>query len=194
VKPFREKDFYGRTIFKPGQEFTSEERAAILAQHAKDYRDQIAQSVEKLVAEGQKDILVVDHHNTAGDHPVHHNKAYMPVVTFCNGGLQDTGEQTDDEVFSASAQHLMTMKRVFEEQTSIPAEINTIYRQSHTLRWVMNDIAPLYEGVRIHGIFIEYNLSMIHNPISKQNDLHALEKLRTAFNAGIDQVLASFSE
>lgn len=190
VKPFRDRSFYGKPIFKPGQEFSKEERAKFLQQHAKVYRRKIRTAVESLVNSGEKKIVLIDHHNTASEHPVGATGDYMPLITFGNGGVHDTGKEADDdEVYSCPAEVLKTMQKVFKKQTTFPAEINHIYRQSHTIRWLMNDVAPQYADVEFYGIFIEYDLSFIHNPLSRYNDEKAKHVLHTAINACVDAAL-----
>jgi len=195
TRPFGNSDFYGRPIYKPGQEFTTKERQYFLKNHAEKFRENITESIKKLANAGCEQILFVDHHNTAGDHPVGKTGKYMPVIDVCNGGAAHTGEPLDDEEVdgvSCPAEFLQTFKRGFESSLGLPAEINTVYSMSHTGRWILNEVQPKFPQMKIHLLFLEYNLSFIHNPVTQKNDSEAKEKIHQAINGGIDVILEKY--
>lgn len=185
---FRTHDFYGASIYKEGQEFTKEERQYFLDNYAKKFRENIIDAISSLVKEGHKKILFIDHHDTMGDHPVGQSGQYMPIITVCNGGARNTGEALKNEIFSCPAEFLQTFKEKFDYNLGLPAEINHVYSTSHTIDWLMQTVQPQFLGVEIFGIFLEYNLSLIHNPISKKNDLKARDALHKAINSGINAI------
>jgi len=63
---------------------------------------------------------------------------------------------------------------------------------SHTGRWILNEIQPKFPQTKIHVLFLEYNLSFIHSPITQKNDLKTKEKIHQVINRGIDMILEKY--
>jgi len=179
ARPFRTHDYYGAPIYKEGKEFTQEERQHFLNHYIKPFRENIINAISDLVKKGYKKILFVDHHNTAGEHTVGKTGKYMPVITICNGG---------EDILSCPFEFLETFKESFEDKLNLPAEINYVYSMSHTITWLLDAVRPQFPDIDLYGLFLEYNLSFIHNPISKNNDLIAMESIHKAINSGIDAI------
>ncbi|MDA1079520.1 MAG: N-formylglutamate amidohydrolase [bacterium] len=180
----RKTDFYGNNLYLPGKSLTREELANYLEKYAKPYRESITAAVRELQAAGHKKILVIDHHNTAGDHPVGRTGRYMPMLTVCNG--EGSGN------ISCPTGYLQTFARTFKESFGYPAEINDIYSMGHTIRWLVESVQKEFSDIQIHGFLLEYNLNIIHNSVTKKNDLHAKEILLNSINSGINAIFSSY--
>ncbi len=188
---FRETDFYGNEVFKEGLEFSEEERVLFLRKYAKAYRSKILKSLKKAHKAGIKQILFVDHHNTASDHPVSRTGTYMPAITVSNGGKRTSGKYDPDteRLLSCPPDYLQTFKEKFEAHTSFTAEINCVYKQSHTIKWLHEEIQPMFPEMKIYCIFLEYDLNLIHNPLSRRNDHLAKALLRNNINRSLDAII-----
>jgi len=188
----RDKDFYGNKIFKSGKEFTAKERTQFRKDFAGGYRQRIINAFRRAHELGFKEVLFVDHHNTASEHPVNKSGAYMPSLIVSNGGKRFSGAKSaqNDEKLSCPAEFLHTFKDAFDTRMNFRAEINYIYTMSHTIRWIMKDVAPQFNGMKIYCIFLEYDLNLIHNPITKRNDHLAKAMLRDAINTSLEAVIA----
>ncbi len=187
ARPRRTTDFYGNKLFLTGKSLTNKEYAAFLSKYAESYREAILTAISKLQAEGHKKVLVIDHHNTAGDHPVGATGQYMPMLTVCNGGT--TGKT------SCPTEYLQTFTQSFEKSFGYPAEINKVYKIGHTIQWLAKSVQKEFPDMELHGFLLEYNLNIIHNSVTRSNDLRAIEKLHKSINKAIDAVFSShFSE
>jgi N-formylglutamate amidohydrolase len=175
--------FYGQKIYKDSCEFTEAERAQYREKYAASYIRRLDKAVQELVDRGEKKILVIDHHNTAGDHRVGQTGQYMPVITFCSSLDESVG------VSAAPEEMVKNMQRAFTDKTGLSAEINHVYSSSNISRYVRDTLAGRHEDVQINCVFIEYNLSLIHNPLTRKSDTEAILKMRDAINASIDAVI-----
>lgn len=187
-RPFRVYDFYGNLIYKKGKEFSKKERQYFLDNFAKQFRENIINAISELAKKGYKKILIIDHHNTASDHLAGQTGEYMPIITVCNGGAKNTGKHIKNEIISCPPKFLKTFKQTFENSLGLPTEINCVYKMSNTIRWLVKSVRPRFPKIELYGIFLEYNLSLIHNPITKTNDLQARDIIHKTINLGIDAI------
>lgn len=183
---FREVDFFGRQIFKEGQEFNHFEKENLLMKYWHPFHQQIIKSIQKLDNGKNELILLVDYHNTAGDHALNQEHEYMPSMILSNLGAEVTGKKDEHHpVISMPPQYVMHLRDFIHEDLGIAVEVNTIYHGGYDLYWFAHLRDILKTHAKIYGIQIEYNLDYIFNPISKTFDKKALETMQKCLNEGL---------
>ena len=187
---FRKYDFHTKSrVWKEGREPTSLERTELLQKYWFPYYDEIFEKLRKLIANGAKRILFIDHHNTASDHPAGDGREYMPAMVISNLGSRNRGGRVRSrgDVSLPAAAMRFFQKALFEE-VGLTAEINQIYHGGYAIRWVLENAQKIDPNVKVFGVQFEYNLGLIHNPLSRKNDLVALDTLKKKVNRAITRL------
>lgn len=183
---FREMDFFGRQVFKEGKEFTTTEKENLLMRFWHPFHQEIIESVHKLDDGKNEVILMVDYHNTAGDHALNQDRDYMAAMILSNLGAQTTGKKDEHHpVISMKPNHIAHLRDFLAEDLQISVEINTIYTGGYNLYWYAHLRDMLKTKAKIYSVQIEYNLDYIYNPISHQIDEKALHKMQRSINKGL---------
>jgi formiminoglutamase len=186
-KTFRDEDFFGRPIFKPGQAPTNTEKEELIKKYWWPFHCQVADSVKKLDQENPGKILIIDYHNTAGDHPLNEHHDYMPSMIISNLGQHYHGtRENDEDVISMPGKHMRFLSQAIEAQLPLHVEVNKVYRGGYNTRW-FSDLQKEVES-EVYTVQIEYNLDYVHNPISRTIDEEALKTMQTALNQAIEML------
>lgn len=187
---FRRHDFHGKKkVWKDGCEPTNFEKAELLQRNWFPYYEEIFENLRKLIERGAKKILFIDHHNTAFDHPAGDGREYMPAIVISNFGSRHRGGRVKSRgEVSLPAHALKFFRKALFTETGLNAEINQIYHGGYAVKWVMENAKMIDPNVKIYGLQFEYNLGLIHNPLSRKNDLVALDLLRKKTNRAITQL------
>ncbi len=188
---FRSRDFHhGHKIWKKGKELTVLEQTELLHKNWFPYYDEIFAKMKKLIDNGAKRILFVDHHNTAFDHPAGGRQEYMPAIVISNLGSCNIGGRVSSRGdVSIPAAALKFFQKALFEEVGLMAEINQVYHGGYSIRWVTENAKKIDPKVKVFGVQFEYNLGLIHNTLSKKNDLVAMEILRKKVNRAIVQLV-----
>jgi len=186
---FREFDFYGRRVFKDGQNFSKHEKENLLMKYWYPFHQAITDSIQALDNAGNEVILLVDYHNTAGGHALNRNNDYMPSMILSNLGAEDTYENY--EGLSIPYDYLFELSDFIEDQLDISADLNRIYKGGYNLYWYthLKDILNL--NAKIYAIQIEYNLDYVFDPVTRKFDEKALENLQYCLNQGLEYMYNS---
>lgn len=187
---FRKYDFHGKNrVWRDGKEPTTLEKTELLQKNWFPYYEEIFEQLRKLIARGAKRILFIDHHNTASDHPAGDGREYMPAIVISNFGSRHRGGRVKSRgETSLPAPALKFFQKILWEETGLGAELNQIYHGGYAIKWVMENAKLIDPSVKIYGLQFEYNLGLIHNPLSKKNDLIALDILRKKTNRAITRL------
>lgn len=190
-KAFHKYDFFKRRVFHLGQEPKETEKEEILKKHWLPYHDNLANKImqlDKIVSrrKGPKVILVVEYHNTSGDHPLNQKHEYMPSIILSNLGAPQTGEAGKKKHhISMPSKYLSFFKTRISEQLKLNVEINKIFRGGYNTRWISRLHHKLKTKSRIYVVQVEYNLDFIFNPISKKTDRKALQIMQKGLNKAL---------
>ncbi len=179
---FREFDFYGNQAFNDGQELGVNEKENLLMQYWYPFHQEIVQSIQDLDKEGSEVILLVDYHNTAGDHALNKNNDYMASMILSNLGSEDAHESRG---LSIPYEYLFDLDDFISDELGISVEINRIYKGGYNLYWYTHLKDILNINAKIYAIQIEYNLDYVFNPIGKTFDKKALKTMQKALNDGL---------
>ena len=186
---FREFDFFGSKVFKDDQEFTAKEKENLLTQYWYPFHQAIADSIQTMDNAGAEVILLVDYHNTAGDHALNDNNDYMPSMILSNLGAEDACE--DKEGLSIPYDYMFELSDFIEDQLGISADLNRIYKGGYNLYWYTHLRDILGIRAKIYAIQIEYNLDYVFDPATQTFDRGALENLQNCLNQGIEYMYNS---
>ncbi|MBU1018062.1 N-formylglutamate amidohydrolase [Patescibacteria group bacterium] len=181
---FREFDFYGQKVFEDDRELTVNEKENLLMQYWYPFHQEIVHSIQELDKDGAEVILLVDYHNTAGDHALNSNNDYMTSMIFSNLGSEDAYE--NQEGLSIPYDYLFELQNFIDEGIGISAEINRIYKGGYNLYWYTHLKNILNLNAKIYAIQIEYNLDYVFNPISQTFDRKALGLIQESLNRGLE--------
>ena len=129
---FHEEDFFGRTVFKPGQEFSHGEKQELIDKHWFPYHKEILESVKTLDQEGHEIILIIDYHNTSGDHPLSQHHEYMPSIVLSNLGEEFDGHGAK---VSVPAMCLQFLAEKISTHLEVGVEINTVFKGGFNTVW-----------------------------------------------------------
>jgi hypothetical protein len=184
---FRSKDFYGRQIWKDNQELRKEEEEEMLKQFWDPFRAAIRESFEEIKKEGFKKILFIDHHNTAVDHPAKLGQ-YLPPINLGNFG-NNTGDFKKCPLSSSPESIRAFQKSLKKELPELDVEMNAVYEGSSLLCFIRDEIQPEFPECEIDAILLEYNLNLIFNPLSKNVDNVAKDKLHEGMNNAIASLI-----
>ena len=184
---FPTHDFYGRKIWRAKCELTDREKQDLLDEFWTSYRKKLKKHFRALVKTGAKKILFVDHHNTAIDHPIKGGE-YAPPIIIGNFGEHKTGEEIDIPTTASKKTMKVFQAKLEKNLPSLTIEINKIYRGDSILRFVRDEIRPLFPGVKIQAVILEYNLNFIWNPLTHRRDRVAQKKLTTGINTAITEL------
>lgn len=187
---FREKDFYWRNIWKKWKFLKNDEKNILLNNHWKLFRKELLEKIGELGELWFKKILFIDHHNTACDHPVK-DWEYISTVSISNIWEKNTWKKIDWEN-SCPSEFMIFLKWKIEENLPLVCEINKPYKASKIIRWINWEVKEKFWNIEIYSILIEYNLNLIHNPLTKKNDLKALEILKKWLNMSISSLIEKF--
>lgn len=191
---FREKDFFGRTVFNTDQELTNAEKKDHLQKLWHPFHREIADSVLELDNSENDVILIVDYHNTAGDHALNQHHDYMPSFVLSNLGLEFTAEKDEHHpVISMPAEYVMYLKDVIQSELGIAVEVNTVYHGGYDLSWFVHLEDVLNTRAKIYSIQIEYNLDHVFNPISRVFDAEALRLMQVGLNESLISLYEAIS-
>ena len=184
---FHIKDFFGRSVFKKGREFTEHEKRVHLEKYWWPFHNQVVDSIFELDEEGHSVILLVDFHNTSGDHPIGTTGEYMPSVVISNlgKGVSSKDANEDSSVASIPMKHLSFFKETVSEKLNVGVDMNTIYKGGYNIIWMKQLRKELNINARLYAVQIEYNLDYVFNPISKKVDREAMAIMYHAFNDGL---------
>ncbi len=180
---FREFDFFGRTAFNKGDEFTTHEKESFLMKYWYPFHQGVVDSVQRLDEEDHEVILLVDYHNTSGDHALNRNNDYMSSMIFSNLGSEDAYDNYDG--LSIPYDYLFELQDSITDQLGISVEINRIYKGGYNLYWYahLKDILDI--NAKIYAVQIEYNLDYVFNPTTQTFDENALRIMQEALNNGL---------
>lgn len=183
---FRDKDFFSRSVFKDEQEFSFCEKEMLLMKYWHPFHEEIVDSIKKLDEEGHEVILLVDYHNTAGDHALNQEHEYMPSFILSNLGLEYTAKKDQHHpVISMDPEYVVYLRDFIYSELQVAVEVNTIYHGGYDLSWFSHLQNILKTNAKIFSIQIEYNLDYIFNPISKALDKKALDIMQKTLNEGL---------
>ncbi len=187
---FREKDFRNNTVWKPGKDLTTLEKAELLGKNWFPHYEQIIQDIHTLFEKGHKKVFFIDHHNAAVDHPLDDKHMYLPSMVISNLGSRNRGARVRSyaQATSLPSNAMKVFQKNLKEQTGLGVEINHIYRGGYAVRWVVEHGLKNHAGCKIYAVQLEYNLNMIHNPLSGRNDMVALKILRNGINKAVNQL------
>jgi N-formylglutamate amidohydrolase len=193
---FRAYDFFGRKAIKDTAEFTSQERERFLEKYWYPFHGKIIERVRELSDKGHKKILLIDYHNTSGDHPLTHERAYMPSIVISNLGARNTGERhARRKNTSIPGKYLQMLKQDIESHLNIGVELNQVYRGGYNVYWFSHVIQQKYEvPARLYAVQIEYNLDFVVNPISNKVDREALHILQKGLNKALVRLYKELPE
>ena len=186
---FREFDFFGRKVFKNGQEFTTNEKESCLMKYWYPFHQGIVDSIQELDNGENEVILLVDYHNTSGDHALNSNNDYMTSIILSNLGSEEAS--VDHNGLSIPYEYLFDLSDFIEDSLGISAEINRIYRGGYNLYWYTHLRDILNIQAKIYAVQIEYNLDYIFNPVTRTFDPEALSDMQNCLNQGIEYMYNS---
>lgn len=184
---FHSEDFFGRQVFKKGKEFTAEEKKINLEKYWWPFHNEIVDSIFKLEEEDHSVILLVDLHNTSGDHPIGTTGRYMPSVIISNLG-KGAEEQEDSSLCSIPMKHLSFFQKHISNKLHVEVDMNTIYKGGYNIIWTKQLREELKLNAKLYAVQIEYNLDYVFNPISKKIDYDAMAIMHRAFNDAITEL------
>ncbi len=184
---FHTKDFFGRNVFVPGKSFTKAEKTKLLTEHWWPFHEKIEKEVLEMDKKEPGVILIVDYHNTSGDHPLGTERGYMPsfVISDLDGVVdKNTGKTINGKMLPKK--YLKILKKDLESRLPVPVETNKIYHGGFDMQWYLNLAENLGLKSKLYAIQVEYNLDFIANPITKKIDRQALQTMQTALNGAIE--------
>jgi|FLOH01.1.fsa_nt_gi N-formylglutamate amidohydrolase len=183
---FHKFDFFHRKVFKHRQGFSKKEKQEILKKYWLPYHDTIATKILELDSKNPPLILVIEYHNTSGDHPLNKLKEYMPGIILSNLGAPNTGARGKKKLHtSMPASQMKFLKNAIYEALKIPVEINQIFHGGYNTKWLSQLHYKLKTKAKIYAVQIEYNLDFVFNPISKKTDKKAMKIMQKAINKAI---------
>ncbi|MDP4008782.1 MAG: N-formylglutamate amidohydrolase [Candidatus Peregrinibacteria bacterium] len=185
---FHSHDFFGRKVFKDGFEFTVEEKKINLEKYWWPFHNEIIDSIFKLEEEDNSVILLVDLHNTSGDHPIGATGKYMPSVIISNLGKGTEGQEEGSSLCSIPMKHLSFFKEHISKKLHVEVDMNTIYKGGYNIIWTKQLREELKLNAKLYAVQIEYNLDYVFNPISKKIDRDAMHIMYRAFNSAIQEL------
>lgn len=183
-KAFHATDFFGRQAFKEGMQFTDEEKEELLRKYWYPYHNRIIEAVKVLDRAGYKKILFIDYHNTSGDHPLTHERFYMPSLILSNLGTRNYGRRNSrGRMTSLPGKYLTLLKDTIEKDLDVTVEINNVYNGGYNIFWFSHLLRQDIEiSAKLYALQIEYNLDFVVNPISGRVDRKALSILQKSLN------------
>jgi N-formylglutamate amidohydrolase len=183
---FREKDFFGNNIFVKNQLWTQQEKESFLEKYWKVYHNEIIQSIEELDAKGENVILLVDYHNTSGDHPINERKDYMPSIVISNLGRHIDGKTDKNHpILSLPSKYMNILENQIKKELPLSVEVNGVYSGGFEVQWFRHLSGKVSPKAKLFAVQIEYNLNFIVNPLTKKIDLEALEILQKGLNTAL---------
>jgi len=186
---FQTEDFYGNSVWKKGKELSQLEKAELLGRYWFPHYEGIVHDMHSLFDAGHKKVLFIDHHNTAVDHPLGKSREYLPSIEISNLGSRHRGAKLrSGNATSMPAAAMKVFQKALREETHLGTEVNSIFRGGYGINWVTQHGLEQHSGCKVYAVQLEYNLNLIHNPLSGRNDLQALEKLRDGINKAIDRL------
>jgi len=186
---FRKKDFYNRNIWKSGKNLTIIEKKKLLNCFWDSFRNSILESFKKASLQKISEILFIDHHNTAIDHPANFEE-YLPPIVLGNFGEINTGKKISKKKLSATPQIIQKLKKILQKNfPELTIELNKTYSGSSIVRFIRDEIMPKFPNIKINALILEYNLNFIFNPLSQRVDKIALKKITKGFNKSLEDYL-----
>jgi N-formylglutamate amidohydrolase len=188
-----DKDYYGNPVWKPNQGLTNLEKAELLGRNWFPYYENLIKDIHQLFDKGYKKVLFIDHHNTAADHPLDKNRAYIPSIVISNLGSRNRGNRVKSRgnIVSMPNKAMQFFQKSLQKNTELGTEINQVYKGGNILNWITHHALVNHEQHELYAVQLEYNLNFIYNPLSGRKDRVALAKLRDGINAAITD-LAGF--
>lgn len=191
---FHKEDFFGRKVFKKGKGFSTKEKKAILEKHWKPYHQELDDKILALDKEGHKIILVVEFHNTSGDHPLNTSHAYMPSLIVSNLGQSGSGNKTiENPHISIPAKHLRFFQKEIDALLPLRTEINGVFHGGYNTLWLSQAQKRLKTKAKVYSVQLEYNLDLLVNPLTKRRDRKAQEILHKALNTAVKNLYKKLS-
>jgi len=187
VGAFREKDFFGNPIFRKNSVFTESEKREILQNNWFPYHEKIIASVQKLENEGAEKILLIDLHNTSGDHALNKKRDYMPALVLSNLG----GSCGRHPFLSFPQKNLTELCDNISQKLKIAVETNYIFHGGYEIMWFSHLPEKLAPRARLFALQIEYNSNLVANPLTRELSETALEDLYRGLDAAIGETYAS---
>ena len=191
---FHTKDFFGRSVFKPGKGLSQAEKKQLIRDHWYPFHEAVEQSIVELDKTDPGVILVVDYHNTSGDHPLGADKRYMPgfILSDLDGTVDaNTGKVVNGKLLPKK--YLKKLKENLEDQIHIPVETNEIYHGGFDMKWYLSLKERLNLKSKLYAVQIEYNLDFIVNPITQKLDKKALSTMQKALNKALEKTYQSMT-
>jgi hypothetical protein len=122
-------------------------------------------------------ILIVDYHNTSGDHPLNSQHEFMPSLVI-----------SDRDGTTMPKKSMELMKQEIEKRLPLKVEIDEIYHGGFDIKWFSEIPKRQKLKSKLYCVQLEYNLDFIHNPLSKKIDREAKKIMETALNDAIETV------
>ncbi len=182
---FHHKDFFKRTVFKPKQFFSKKEQTELIEKYWTPYHNKLEKKIMKIDSRAKNPLLVIEYHNTSGDHPLNTRHEYMPSIVLSNLGEPITGKKSKKYPhISMPAKYLKFLEKEIRSNLSVTTEVNEVYHGGYNTKW----LSSLETKNKLYVVQIEYNLDFIHNPISKRIDWQALKIMQQGLNKSIQSL------
>ena len=190
AQAFHDKDFFGHSVFHRGKGFTEREKKSFLKKHWKPYHDKIAKSVKALDKENPPLILLVDYHNTSGDHTLDNRGAYMPSMVVSNlGKFQQLDHLEAEEALVTMPDEILAFfAKDLESRLPLGVEMNDIFHGGYNLRWYQQLPKLLNLKTPLFAVQFEYNLDLVVNPLTRNIDYAALRVMQEKVNESLEQL------
>ena len=189
---FRESDFYNTSVWRQGQQLSEEEKKELLLRHWMPYAESVVHALHELIEAGYKKILLVDHHNTASDHPLNKKGEYIPSMVISNfGSRRRASLRRKKGLTTMPARAMKLFANELRNHIGLSCEINNVYYGGHIIQWVARHVSENHSGCTLYAVQFEYNLNYIWNPLSGKVDDAAKQKINRGFVRAVD-ALADF--
>ncbi|MBL4693890.1 N-formylglutamate amidohydrolase [Candidatus Gracilibacteria bacterium] len=193
-KAFHDKDFFGNKVFKKGEQFKKKEQKENLEKYWHPYHNKLKKKILKLDSKTKdKATLIIDFHNTSGDHPLTKQHQYMPSIVISNLGKQNTGRSNKNHT-SISAKNLQFFQNSIKQHLPLSVEINEIFHGGYNTLWFHELSHELKTKTKIYALQLEYNLDHVFNPLSKRLDNKALRTLHQGLNKAIQELFEKLNK
>jgi N-formylglutamate amidohydrolase len=184
-RAFHHKDFFKRTVFKKGEFFSVHEQKELIEKYWIPYHFKLEKKIKKVDQKSSKPLLIVEYHNTSGDHPLNTRHEYMPAIVISNLGEKATGRKTKNSPhISMPVKYIKFLEKSIKENLKITTEINDVYHGGYNTLW----LSQIKTKNRLYVVQVEYNLDFIHNPISQKVDLKALKIMQKGLNKSLQSL------
>jgi N-formylglutamate amidohydrolase len=106
-RAFHHKDFFKPTVFHKGKFFNKKEQKELIEKYWIPYHRKLENRIMKIDAKSKEPLLVIEYHNTSGDHPLNSRHEYMPAIVISNLGEPITGKKTKKHLTYQCQQNIL---------------------------------------------------------------------------------------